>query len=903
MRFHLMALLLIPMLAAGENRYEFLPDRIQFSNGLFSLSLNYLQIFSRGKYAFPEEVRTTQEGAALHYPEGVTAAVSPEPEGLVYHFEKAGGIDAVKLFATLPIALVRDGAFEVGGHRYDFPSGKVERDSLYRGDAASLVICPAGGGMLELTLHAEGGGTYVSAMLPGWRAFTWWSYLPVKPLKTPVVEIRIPVREPEAPVALVDRFGQPANRDFAGKVKSEAELRADLEADRAYYDSFQPPPRTIYGGLPGSREQYGLEATGFFRVTKVAGRDFFVTPEGDLFYQLGVCSVGPCDDYTFIEGRRGIYEWLPPTDGEFATAYMGKRKENFSFYLANVIRKTGKPFDGEAWKGEQTDRIRRLGFNSMGAFAEPGKSMRRKNLPYTPMLPVAEVPELIPGIFDPYEEESVRKLDSLFAAKVAPRADDPLIIGWFIANEQRYTDLLRRLPLLGADRAAKRELARFLQQRYRNVESFNQAWEVQLRDLSQIAQSSLPVKSESAQSDMVAFAGEFLETYFKLIHDTFRRHDGNHLLLGARFLPPVSRELEAAVVASGRYTDVFSVNYYTRDLDFDYLEHLHKLACRPLLLSEWSFGTAEQGLAGGCVDVRDQEERGLAYRNYVEGTAALLYVIGCQYFAYLDQALTGRWFQKYNGESMNIGLVNVADRPFRDFNRELVKSNYAIYDIALGKREPYRLAPLPAEQRRDPKTTQIPRALPGMAVDGEYRSWPNRPSIRLGGTDLTAGTMRETFNADVNLAWDDEFLYFFAVVREPTPGVNTARGSGLWYGDSIEFFIGVENPGKDGKLLFSDRQVIIGAVPETPHWWFFSPEQFPVKVDYRRHPDRGGWTMEGAVPWKAMDFQPKSCDQIRFDFGFDDAAVPRKRLRQFMWSGSEQNSRDRTGWGRATLVD
>lgn len=897
----LLCLLFVPVLRAGDG-CEFFPDRIRISDGTFALSMNYLQIFCRGKHVFPEEVRSSGDGVALLYPDGVTAAVSGAPEGVIYRFGKAGKVDAVKLFARLPVGLVRDGSFEAGGQRGNFPSGSAEKKPLYQGNAASLAIFPAGGGEIGLALDAGEGG-HTSAMLPGWRSFTWWSYCSVKPSEKLTVTVRIPFRQPEKTVALVDRFGQPAAKAFPGKVTNEAELKADLEADRAYYGSFRPPQRSAYGGLPGSRERYDLEATGFFRTAKAAGRDFLVTPEGDLFYQLGVCAVGPCDDYTCVEGRRGLYEWLPPTDGEFATAYMGRRKQNFSFYLANVIRKTGKPFDSDVWKGEQADRLRQLGFNSMGAFVEPGRSMRAKKLPYTPMLPVSEVPELIPGIFDPYEHESARRLDAAFAAKVAPRAGDPLIIGWFIANEQRYTDLLRRVPLLGAEKAAKRELAKFLRGRYPDAGAFNRAWKTELSSLDEIAAAPLAVKSEAAQADMAAFAGEFLEAYFKLIHDTFRRHDPNHLLIGARFLPPVSRELEAAVAASGRYTDVFSVNYYTRDLDFDYLERLHELAGKPLLLSEWSFGTAEQGLAGGCVDVKDQKERGLAYRNYVERTAALPYVVGSQYFAYLDQALTGRWFQKYNGESMNVGLVNVADRPFRDFNAELVKSNYAIYDIALGKREPFRLAPLPADKPREPKTMQIPRALPGMAVDGEYRSWPNRPSIRLGEADLTAGTIRGKFSADVNLAWDDGFLYFFAVVREPAPGVNTAKEGGLWYGDAIELFIGVESPEKDGPLLFSDRQVIIGAVPETPHWWYFSPEQPPVRVDYRRHPDRGGWTMEGAIPWNAMGFRPESGARIRFDFGFDDAEVPRKRLRQFMWSGTEQNSKVRTQWGTAVLVD
>ena len=46
--------------------------------------------------------------------------------------------------------------------------------------------------------------------------------------------------------------------------------------------------------------------------------------------------------------------------------------------------------------------------------------------------------------------------------------------------------------------------------------------------------------------------------------------------------------------------------------------------------------------------------------------------------------MTGRYFQHYNGECMNIGLVNVADRPFKEFLHEAMKTNYWIYDLKLG---------------------------------------------------------------------------------------------------------------------------------------------------------------------------------------------------------------------------
>jgi hypothetical protein len=80
---------------------------------------------------------------------------------------------------------------------------------------------------------------------------------------------------------------------------------------------------------------------------------------------------------------------------------------------------------------------------------------------------------------------------------------------------------------------------------------------------------------------------------------------------------------------------------------------------------------------------------GLAYRNYVEQSATLGFIVGIEWFTLVNQATTGRWFSKYNGESYNTGLVSVADRPWKDMLAEVVETNHGIYNLLLGKRAPF----------------------------------------------------------------------------------------------------------------------------------------------------------------------------------------------------------------------
>lgn len=84
----------------------------------------------------------------------------------------------------------------------------------------------------------------------------------------------------------VDRFGQSAEADFAGKVMDEAELRADAAVEAQTLPQVRQDPRLdAHGGVISP--QLGLKATGFFRVERIRGRWWFVTPEGNPFFLIG----------------------------------------------------------------------------------------------------------------------------------------------------------------------------------------------------------------------------------------------------------------------------------------------------------------------------------------------------------------------------------------------------------------------------------------------------------------------------------------------------------------------------------------------------------------------------------------------------------------------------------------
>jgi hypothetical protein len=337
------------------------------------------------------------------------------------------------------------------------------------------------------------------------------------------------------------------------------------------------------------------------------------------------------------------------------------------------------------------ERVKKWGFNSIGAFSPvPEKAA----FPYVAHLPINEwegVPR-IPGaheVWDPFDAATTAKIAENIARELPARANDPHLIGWFIVNEPRYDELPRVIPSLDGKHACKRELVAALKAKYSTVDAFNTAWQAKTASFDELISSGLAVTTEAAKADVKAFVGVFLETYFTQIEKVFRQHDANHLLIGSR-LQPITIADEQLCRIMGQHLDVVSYNYYTFGVDTAALKRFHEwTGGKPMMLSEFFWASPkDSGLIGGR-EVSSQQERGLAYRNYVEQSAALGFVIGIEWFTLVDQATTGRWFSQYNGESYNTGLLSVADRPWKDMLAEMMKTNHTIYDLLLGKRPPF----------------------------------------------------------------------------------------------------------------------------------------------------------------------------------------------------------------------
>lgn len=881
--------------------------------------------------SFPRLTGTSAEGARTNLIDPATLEVTYADSAavrLTLKDARTAAIDWLKVTGSgkrmrletrVPINFGGTGKYAIGkGEFQTFPIDKPEKPFLYQGSEDTITVVHPSGAGFRLVVPPHSFQQLQDNREWNWATFGWFAETPLPPNNpTPSFVIRLQdvASTPTAVVKLIDRFGQHMAKEFEGKVTSEEELRQDVERDEAYYASLQPPQTDRFGGLPGSGEKYGLKKTGFFHVEKVNDTHVLVNPDGNIFFQLGMCGISPVDDYTTVRGREAIYEWLPPVnDPLFGSAWRPNDSGVFSFYLANVVRKYGKPWDPHEHVTRWIDRLRAWGFNSAGAFSFSNDvlpTVASRGFPDCRFLPLRDVAPSLPvkSVWDPFADGIEERMDQAFAKGVAPQANDPLIIGWFITNEPLLEDVPKVLPKLKASQyAAKRRLVEFLQEKYATIQAFNQAWGTSAADFEQLKEMQLDIATKAASEDMDAFFRLFLERRYSLVDKYFRKHNPNHLLIGDRWMPGTASS-EALVSIAGKYLDLISVNYYAYGVDKAFLNRVHTWSGgKPLLLSEFHYASRDQGLTGGVRQVRDQLERGLAYRNYVEQAAATGFVVGIQWFIALDQAATGRFFEGFNGEAANTGLVNVTDRPYKQFLAEVIKTNYDLYPVLLKQREPFQFddARFTFARGGTAKGVQVPRMVKPFTADGSRAEWPALPPTQIGADGLVLGEDASNFEATFRLAWDDQNLYVYVEVRDPTPMVNTAPDERVWRDDCIELFTGFENLNEGGSLQFGDRQILIrGAKAEG--------EQSNVVVQNAPSPIRGGavtsvtpaidgtgYVVEAAIPLTMLGFQPKAGQEILFDMAVDDATNGR---RQIVWNGTSSNSKDRGRWGRAEFTN
>jgi len=393
-----------------------------------------------------------------------------------------------------------------------------------------------------------------------------------------------------------------------------------------------------FGGLIARKEK----ATGFFHTAKITGRWWLVDPDGCLFIHRGIASVSPLHS--------------APAESVMTSKFGGAAQ----------------------WAEKTSDLLREYGFNGLGGWADIS------NMESTPRRLVTTriwnfmsaygkkrggtvqqaghmgYPNDCIFVFDPdFETFCDEHAKQLEACK-----NDPWILGHFSDNELpfKHDCLANYLKLPESEPGHKAALAWLKKKHGANASA---------KDIT------------DANRD--EFLAHVVDTYCSIVSKAIKKHDPNHLYLGARFH---GGDLSRSVIfrAAGPHLDVVSVNYYNA-----WTPSAEKVAMwahesgKPFMVTEFYAKGMDSGMAnmtGAGWTVKTQADRGRFYQNFVLGLLQAKGCVGWHWFKYADNDPADTKADPSNVDS-NKGIVTNRYEPYKpllELMKELNERAYGLID-------------------------------------------------------------------------------------------------------------------------------------------------------------------------------------------------------------------------------
>lgn len=486
----------------------------------------------------------------------------------------------------------------------------------------------------------------------------------------------------------IDKYGQFKHRNWNGKILSDSDFKDRAESERKWLASNPAlPMRDKYYGLIDPSRNYG--ATGRFSTRKVGGKWFFVTPEGNLFWALGMCGLGysnrfadPTDSpskhigksrLTPVEGREFFYDDVSDpryaaNSAGFKRAYHGmKPARAFDFYARNIELKYGAGVPGKI--SLLKSRVDSFGIN-MGGHLCDAAALKAANIPFTvtiysgPHIPIDGKHKLYgwwqtpPDWFNPDFEPSLR--DKL--RKVAKFTESPYCVGVFIDGElpwiSKPCELATGVLSCQSSQPAKKALREMLQKKYSSIDAFNLAWGAEYSSWEDFMEDcSLKPQTSAAKSDALEFEDSYIRRYFEICRRLVKEIDPNLLYLGCSFSMS-GKEWENACRISSEYCDVVSCNTYRFGVaGFS----LPKGAIdKPVLIGEWHFAPQDGGNFGvTMIPSRTRQRQCEMAESFLMSAINNPNIAGADWFEWTDIATTGRFDKADSG----VGFLDIADTP------------------------------------------------------------------------------------------------------------------------------------------------------------------------------------------------------------------------------------------------
>lgn len=498
---------------------------------------------------------------------------------------------------------------------------------------------------------------------------------------------------PAPQIPFTDELGQYIPKFWPGKTENAMELITYLQKEKKKQEKspFYGEVWSRYGGW----KKLQFEASGFFRTHHDGNRWWMVDPEGYAFISTGLDCMSPGETMR-VDGIQNLVSWLPEQTGMYKDAWRQENNKDadfFSYGIANLVRAFNNEW-WESWAIMTRRRIREWGFNTVANWSQP-KFYKFAQMPY--VIPMTDFPTTRRLIFRDFPDvfsTEYQEAGENYAKQLEAYLGDPLLIGYFMRNEPHWAfvdqlNITEKMLEHPEPFESKHAFIKFIRSRYdSSINHWNTAWNTDFINFEQLLEPIERVSEFSLQAgeDLSDFNRMMIEQYVKIPSVECKKVDSEHLNLGMRYAWISNEQL----LAGTEHFDVFSINMYKMKPDETVIKQISKATGLPVMIGEFHHGAADVGmLSNGIKGVSTQEERGYAYKYYVENGAAISELVGMHYFILNDQALLGR----FDGENYQIGAVDVCHRPYEPFIQGVIEAHTRMYEVANGIRSPYSKTP------------------------------------------------------------------------------------------------------------------------------------------------------------------------------------------------------------------
>jgi hypothetical protein len=359
--------------------------------------------------------------------------------------------------------------------------------------------------------------------------------------------------------------------------------------------------------------------------------------------------------------------------------------------------KPGNPnYDGlglfgskERWASDTQAKYLAWGINTLGGWSDVAAF--KHSMPYAEVLHLGSY-DLAPwhDLFAPQFENAVQKAaDNL----IPPLRNDPMLVGYFTDNELGWWDdtIFTSYFAFPIESPGKQKLVSVLRDFYKNqFQSLTKDWKTSASSFKELGRTTKIFLKPGGTGIRAVHSFNFALTsrYYKVIHDTIRKRDPDHLILGDRYAQYYNLE---TVRAATPFVDVISSNGGADWVDGSYshffFDNLYRMTGHPTLVSEFYFSAKEnqsgnQNTGDVFPKVETQVERAKAFGNCLTDLCARPYMVGAHWFQFHDEPPKGRG----DGEDFNFGLVDIYGKEYPLMIGELKQFNPAkVHQLGFAK--------------------------------------------------------------------------------------------------------------------------------------------------------------------------------------------------------------------------